>query len=156
MTNLKLASMLVAAALGLATTTTITLPAHAGTTNPVGCTAGPCGGGNPNNPGNPDNPGDNDGGKPPTTGSFVPTGVPLIDCKVAKLPKPATQDLKFRNFGSVAIPAGTRVYWIVSETRDHGFYVLPNDLAPGKELLYADVLPTAAPQTDHCWTKIMQ
>jgi len=158
MTNLKLASMLIAASLGLVTSVTITLPAHA-----AACTAGPnCGpppgGGNPGggNPGG-GNPGDGDGGKPsnPIGTGFVPSGVALIDCRVSGMPKPASDDLKFRNFGTVAIPAGTRVYWLVTETQDHGFYVLPNDLAPGKELLYADILSGQTPPADHCRSKIM-
>jgi hypothetical protein len=159
MTNLKLASMLIAASLGLASTATITLPALAG--DHIPCTAGNlCGGGGGNpgggNPGG-GNPGDGDGGKPPVTigTGFVPSGIPLIDCRVAGLPRPVTDDLKFRNFGTVAIPAGTRVYWLVSETRDHGFYTLPNDLLPGKELLYSDILSTGTPPADHCRSKIM-
>jgi hypothetical protein len=165
MTNFKLASMLLAATLGLATNVTITLPAHAAS-NPI-CTNPNCGGGgnpgggDPGDPGggNPGggNPGDGDGGKPSKTigTSFVPSGVPLIDCRVAGLPRPVTDDLKFRNFGTVAIPAGTRVYWLVTETQDHGYYTLPNDLAPGQELLYADILSTGTPPADHCRSKIM-
>jgi hypothetical protein len=164
MTNLKLASMLVAATLGLVTTVTITLPAHAASNQVCTAACNPNGGGNPGggNPGNPGggnpgggNPGDNDGDKPATGGSFVPAGVPLIDCRVAGDPKPVTDDLKFRNFGTVTIPAGTRVYWLVQETSDHGYFVLPNDLQPGKELRYADILSGVTPPLDHCRSKIM-
>ncbi len=101
---------------------------------------------NPGNPGQPDN---------PDPGVQVST-LPLIDCRVPRSPADATDDVFFRNIGNVEIPAGTRVYWVVKETGDHGYYFLTADLLPGKELIDANALHAPAdPAIDHCRSQIM-
>lgn len=79
----------------------------------------------------------------------------LISCRVPGTPEDLPNDLKFRNIGDVTIPAGTQVYWIVSETKDHGLFVVPQDLPVGKSISDLDVLPRGLPTTDHCLSKIM-
>ena len=120
----------------------------------IPCTAGPpvCGGGggNPNDPGDP--------GKPGQPQPDVPVMSPdamIIDCRVWADPKPAIDDLKFPNIGSKTIPAGTRVYWLVKATGDHGYYYPPIDIKPGKELPDLDILKKLAAITDNCRSMIM-
>jgi hypothetical protein len=79
----------------------------------------------------------------------------LIACRVAGTPDDLPNDLKFRNIGDITIPAGTRVYWLISETQAHGFFVLPQDLPVGKSIMDLDVLPQGLPTGDHCLSKIM-
>jgi hypothetical protein len=64
-------------------------------------------------------------------------------------------DLKFRNIGDLTIPAGTRVYWLVAETREYGWFVLPEDLPVGKSIPEADVLAAGLPVTDHCHSRVV-
>lgn len=122
-------------------------PAHAGG---IPCTAGPlCGGGNPNDP---------EPGKPPhhdPEPDVIPTNVMIIDCHVSGDPVALPDDLKFRNIGSMVIPAGTRVYWLVKATGDHGFYYPPTDILPGKELPDLNVLKAGALTRDNCRSIIM-
>lgn len=79
----------------------------------------------------------------------------LISCRVAGTPDDLPNDLKFRNIGDITIPAGTRVYWLISETQDHGYFVLPQDLPVGKSISDLDILPQGLPTDDHCLSKIM-
>jgi hypothetical protein len=79
----------------------------------------------------------------------------LIACRVSGTPEGLPNDLKFRNIGDRTIPAGTRVYWMISETKEHGWFVLPQDLLVGKSILQPDVLAAGLPTTDHCYSKIM-
>jgi hypothetical protein len=89
------------------------------------------------------------------TGSFLSSELPLIACRVSGDPVALPDDLKFRNIGSIDIPAGTRVYWLVKATGDHGYYFLTADLKPGKELAAADMLSVGTPPKDNCRSMIM-
>jgi hypothetical protein len=129
----------------------------------------PCNPDDPNDPGDPGKPpgdggGDDGGDGPGSPGDpFIPPDFTtadivknmLIACRVAGTPEDLPNDLKFRNIGDITIPAGTRVYWIISETQDHGYFVLPQDLPVGKSVNDLDVLPQGLPTDDHCLSKIM-
>ena len=151
----RLLPILLLASISFAGPVAMTSPAHA---DGIPCTAGPpvCGGGgggNPNDPGDPGKPG---GGDNPDPGAgVIPLDAMIIDCRVWADPKPAADDLKFRNIGSKTIPAGTRVYWLVKATGDHGYYYPPVDIKPGKELPDLDVLTKIAVTADNCRSMIM-
>jgi len=122
---------------------------------------GPGGPGNDPGPGD-DGPGGGDGpgspGDPYIPPDFTVADIGknmLIACRVSGTPEHLPNDLRFRNIGDLTIPAGTRVYWLISETQDHGFFVLPQDLPVGKSVSDLDVLPQGLPTDDHCFSKIM-
>ncbi len=116
--------------------------------------------------GGPGDGGPGDGGPPPPPDNDKPfdphlppdphdvadnTPLMLIACRIATDP---SDDLRFRNIGDLVIPAGTRVEWMVKESGDHGVFLLPSDLPPGKELSAIDVLKLALPKSDHCYSKV--
>jgi hypothetical protein len=122
----------------------------------------------PQDPGDPGTPGDpGDPGEPNNPGSPGDPYIPpdffvadivknmLIACRVSGTPEDLPNDLKFRNIGDLTIPAGTRIYWTVKESGDHGYFVLPTDLPVGESVNDLDVLLTGLPKTDHCYSKIM-
>lgn len=118
----------------------------------------PCDPGNPGNPGNPGDPGGP--GKPHKDPSFFEVADDgskqlLIACRVKGEPADLPDDIRFRNIGDATIPASTRIYWLVKETGDHGFYTVPVDLPVGAEITLADILPIGLPTADHCYSKIM-
>lgn len=134
----------------------------------------PCNPNDPGDPGDPGNPGDDPGGPgdggpgggdgPGSPGDpYIPPDFTVADisksmliaCRVSGTPETRPNDLKFRNIGDITIPAGTRIYWLITETKDHGFFVLPQDLPVGKTISDLDVLPQGLPTQDHCLSKIL-
>lgn len=147
MTSLKLLSI---AALAATLVAPVAIATPATALQKPACDSPTC----PNDPPPPHKPGD--GGNPGAgSHSFVSEVKPLIDCRVSGDPKPLPDDLKFRNIGSVDIPAGTRVYWLVAATGDHGYYFVANDLQPGKEIADTDILTVGTPPKDECRSMIM-
>jgi len=128
---------------------------------------GPGGDDDPGGPGGPGGPGDGgDGDGPGSPGDpYIPPDLSyltadvvktmLISCRISGTPEAQPNDLKFRNIGDITIPAGTQVYWTVTETGDHGIFALPQDLPVGKAISDLDVLPNGLPTADHCLSKIM-
>lgn len=60
----------------------------------------------------------------------------MLDCKVAE----AGDDLWLVNFGSDEIPSGTKVRYTVPSTGDHGAFLLPRSIDPGKTIKISDLL----------------
>jgi hypothetical protein len=83
------------------------------------------------------------------------TDTMLVACRIGGTPEALPNDLRFRNIGDLAIPAGTRIYWVIGETKEHGWFVLPQELPVGKSISDPDVLKKGLPTDDHCLSKIM-
>jgi len=152
----KLASLALLVLLSSLTFAAPTAPAQA----QGACVAPPCGG--PPPPG---------GGPPPPGGGGNSPGSPgnpyippepvvereltiLIACRISGTPEGLPDDLKFRNIGDKTIPAATRVYWMVKESGEHGYFALPHDLPVGESIPDEDVLKAGLPTADHCFSKI--
>jgi hypothetical protein len=144
----KILPFVLLVSIGIAAPVTISSSAHAAS---VPCTAGPPVCGNPD----PGNPGKHGGDNPDPGASAIPTDAMIIGCRIWADPKPMPDDLKFRNIGGKTIPAGTRVYWLVKATGDHGYYYPPVDILPGKELPDLEVLKTVTETTNGCRSMIM-
>lgn len=100
----------------------------------------------------PDIPNDHDDDDTPT---IIKQDLMLISCRVWGEPVAMPDDLKFRNIGDLTIPAGTRVYWMIKESGDHGYFSVPVDLQPGDVVFDRDVLKHGLPTDVHCYSKIM-
>ncbi len=150
----KLASLALLVLLTATTFALPTAPAQAGC-GVVGVAANlPC------LPPPPPPPGNNGPGSPGNP--FVPTDPVverqlniLIACRVSGTPQGLPDDLKFRNIGDKTIPAATRVYWMVKESGEHGYFALPQDLPVGEAIPDEDVLKAGLPTAAHCFSKIV-
>jgi hypothetical protein len=150
----KLASLSLLALLAVAIVALPTAPVQAqgcpvGAAAPVGCPPPPPPPPPGNNPGSPGDP-----FTPVDTVAEVLKNM-LIACRVSGTPSDLPNDIKFRNIGELTIPSGTRIYWMIKETGDHGIVPLKADLPVGESVTADGLLKVGVPKTDHCYSKIM-
>lgn len=79
---------------------------------------------------------------------------PEIACRIPGDKNVDSDDLRFTNVGDVLIPGGTRIYWHLMQTGEHGNFVLPQDLPVMAEIDDADILEGALPGRTRCRSRL--
>ena len=77
-----------------------------------------------------------------------------IACRVAGDPEARPNDLRFTNVGDVLIPAGTRVFWLLKQTGEHGSFLIGRDLPVGADVPDLDVLRAGLPPNTRCLSRL--
>lgn len=81
-----------------------------------------------------------------------------IACRVAALPagsaETVSDDLRFRNIGSVPIPPHTPILWQVKQLNQSGTLALTRELLPGEDIDAQDVLSAGLPPDTRCLVRV--
>ena len=82
-------------------------------------------------------------------GVSIRTGA-MLKCVVRGFPVAYPDDLRIRNAGAVALPAGTQLKWRVAAAEESGFVTLGKTLQPGAALRLEDVLDDGVAAGSKC------